>query len=57
MTILPRCRNALWWLLCFSSWNEVTSMNHLIRLLQYSLQLFSISSTLTLCSNALTLCT
>jgi len=28
MTILPRPGNILWWLLFFSSRNEVTSMNH-----------------------------
>jgi len=55
MTILPRPGSTLWWLLFFNSRNGVTSMNHQIRLLQYSLQLCFIYNTLTLCSNALTL--
>jgi len=57
MTVLPRPGGTLWWLLFFNSRNKVTSMNHHIRLLKYSLQLFSTSSTLTLCSNALAPCT
>jgi len=47
MTILPRAGSTLWWLLFFISRNEGKRMSHQIRLLQYSLQLCSISNTLT----------
>ena len=47
--ILPRPGSTLWRLLFSNSRNEVTTMNHQIRLLQYSLQLCSISNTLTSC--------